>query len=175
MNPMEMWGSLIYLQSGVVMSRRDVFLEFGGSYERHWTYLEDQYLWLQILLNHKIYRDATPLLWYHTEDSDLEGPNRMSPEPLWPFLADPEPVRKNCPADYRLTLEKFLSYAALLNFDRMVSRGDMPAARYLLQHSPVMKVSPKYWGLWFIRLRIKVAWPWLIPYVRAVKQFILQS
>jgi hypothetical protein len=169
-----MWGSLIYLQAGVVVCRRDVFLELGGSCERRCTYVEDQYLWLQILLNYTIYRDTVPLLWYHTEDSELYGPNRKTPTPLLPFLADPEPIRKKCPADYRLTLERFLSFAAWADFPRMVSQGDMPAARYLLQQFPMMKylaIKESRWS--FIKLRIKVACPWLIPYVRALKQLIL--
>ena len=119
----EMWGSLIYLLSCVVICRRDVFLEFGGFYEHHCTYAEDQYLWLQILLNCRIYRDTTPLFWYHTEDSDLELWTRESSVPIMPFLADPEPIRKNCPPEYRSALEKLLPFAASLNFSYMVTDG----------------------------------------------------
>jgi glycosyltransferase involved in cell wall biosynthesis len=169
----EMWGSFFYLQSSVMVCRRDVVLEFGGFYEHHCTYMEDQYLWLQVLLKYRIYRDTTPLYWYHTEDSDLVGPNRILPRPLFPFLAEPEPIRKNCPVYYRLTLEKLLSYAAFLNFPIMISQGDLSAARYLLKQFPMMRDFGEDLGWMYIKLRIKVALPWLIPYVRVVKQFIL--
>jgi glycosyltransferase involved in cell wall biosynthesis len=173
-DPMEMWGSLIYFQAGVVMCRRDVFFELRGFYDRPCTYGQDSYLWLQVLLKYKIYRDTTPLFWYHTEDSEREGPNRRSQLPLLPFLLDPEPIRKNCPADYRQTLERFLHHVALMYLPIMVSRGNMSAARYLLQNFPTMKyLGMKDLRWWIIRQRIKLAWPWLIPYVRTVKKLIV--
>lgn len=115
------WGSLIYLQSWVVVCRRDIILKFGGFYENRCTYGEDQYLWLQILLNHQMYRDTTPLFWYHTEDSELEIWARPTAAPILPFLSDPEPVRKNCPPEYRDALEQMFSYAASLNYSFMVA------------------------------------------------------
>ena len=116
----DMWGSLIYLQSWAVVCQRDVILGFGGFYERHCTYAEDQYLWLQVLLNCTMYRDTTPLFWYHTEDSDLELWTRTSSVPVFPFLTDPEPIREKCPPDYRPALERMFLFAASLNFSYMV-------------------------------------------------------
>jgi amino acid adenylation domain-containing protein len=118
----EMWGSLVYLQTWVVMCRREVFSEFGGFYEHHCTFAEDQYFWLQVILNRKIYRDTTPLFWYHTEDSDLGFlRTRTSAVPVFPFLTDPEPIRRNCPPDYRAALDRMFSFAAKLNFTFMIS------------------------------------------------------
>jgi glycosyltransferase involved in cell wall biosynthesis len=169
--PKEMWGSLFYLQSLVVVCRRDVVLEFGGFYEHHCTYLEDQYLWLQILLNYRIYRDTTPLCWYHTEDSELADSNRKSPIPLFPFLSEPEPILRNCPVEYRLALKKLLLYVAALNFSIMISQDDTSAAKYLLKQFPMTKYFREYSKWIFTKQRIKVAVPWLIPCVRILKQF----
>jgi glycosyltransferase involved in cell wall biosynthesis len=158
--PKEVWGSLLYLQSWVVMCKRQDLIDNGGFYERHCTYLEDHYLWLQFLLKYRIYRDATPLHWYHTEDSDLEGPRRVNPEPIWPFLSDPAAIRRNCPANYRSTLERFLSYAAMLEFNRMVSRADVLAARRLLKQFPRLnRFGLREWGWEYIRRRIMVSLP----------------
>jgi amino acid adenylation domain-containing protein len=115
------WGSLIFLQSWVVVCRREIFVEYGGFYEHHCTYGEDQYLWLQVLLNCRMYRDTTPLFWYHIEDSDLEIWKRVSATPIWPFLSDPEPIRGKCPPEYRSALEKMLPYSASLNFSYMIT------------------------------------------------------
>ena len=116
----EMWGSLIFLQSWVVVCRRDVFNDFGGFYEQHCTFGEDQNLWLKIILNRKIYRDTTPLFWYHTEDSDLGFlRTRVSAIPVMPFLTDPKPIRDRCPSEYRVALERMFLFAASLNYSFM--------------------------------------------------------
>jgi glycosyltransferase involved in cell wall biosynthesis len=170
--PPEMWGSLIYMQTWAVVCRRDVFLEFGGSYERRCTYLEDHYLWLKILLNCKMYRDTTPYVWYHTEDSELDGPNRRLALPLFPFLSDPEPIRKSCLHSYRLALERFLPFVALINIHVMAG-DNTPALKYLLRQFPQVKylaMKDSIW--WFIKLRIKITLPWLVSYVKAAKRLI---
>ena len=164
--PQNMFTHLLFLQSGgTVMCRRDAVLKYGGSYEHHCTWAEDHYLWLQILLNHEIYYDMTPLFWYHTEESELNGPNRQIPEQLFPFLVAPEPIRRNCPAEYQRTLEKFLAHTAWLDFHRMMDQGNVSAARYLLKQFPLMKS----WRWKYIKARIKMAFPELVPLVQAVK------
>jgi glycosyltransferase involved in cell wall biosynthesis len=167
--PEKMWPFLFYLQSGgTVMCRRDIVLKYGGSYEHRCTWAEDQYLWLQVMLNHRIYYDMTPLWQYHTEESELNEHNRKLPEPLFPFLTDPDPIKKNCPVEYQITLERFLIYAAKVDFFRMVGHENMPAAKYLLRNFPSMKSIE--WG--FIKARIKVIFPWMIPWVRTIKKLI---
>lgn len=167
--PEKLLGRLFYFQSGGnVVCRRDIILKYGGSYERRCTWAEDHYLWLQVLLNHKVYYDNTPLFWYHTEESELNGPNRKLPEQLFSFLTDPEPIRRNCPAEFRQALEAFLAYSAQLDFFRMVKQENMPCARYLLQNFPLMKS----WRWDFIKSRVKATCPWMIPYVRVLKKLI---
>jgi glycosyltransferase involved in cell wall biosynthesis len=170
----EMWGAFFYIQTPIVVSMRDVILEFGGFYEHRCNYMEDQYLWLQVLLKYKIFRDVAPLYWYHTENSELAS-NRKLSIPLLPFLADPDLIRKNCPAEYRATLERFLSYVAALNFPIMIWQNNLDAAKYLQKQYPMMKDFSGF-SIWsnIIKLKIKIALPWLIPYVRTFKHFILR-
>jgi amino acid adenylation domain-containing protein len=123
--PAFVWGSLIFMQTWVIMARREVLEEFGGFYENHCTYAEDQYCWLKILLNRKIYRDTTPLFWYHSENSELEMFSRTSTTPIWPFLTDPDPIRESCPEEYRQTLERLFVYAARLNYSYIVSNPEI--------------------------------------------------
>lgn len=175
--PLEMWGSFIHIQQGVLVCQRDIFLKYGGFYEHHCTYGEGRYLWLQVLLNHRIFRDTTPLHWHHVEDSDLDGPNRKLPITLFPMLTDAESIRKNCPADYRLTLEKFLAFFAEINFNLMYSQhdnsyADISSTIFLLKEFPMMKDFKKDWSWLLIKLRIKVALPWLVFYMKAIKQHI---
>jgi amino acid adenylation domain-containing protein len=121
--PEILWGSLIFMQTWVTVCRREALLEQGGFYEHHCTYGEDQYLWLRLLLNKRVYRDLRPLFWYHSENSELEMWSRASTTPIWPFLTDPEPLRQSCPPAYREALEGMLRYAASLNYSYIVSDG----------------------------------------------------
>jgi len=121
----EMWASLIFLQTPVVVCRRELFTSFGGFYEHRCSYAEDTFLWLQVLLNCRMYRDLRPLYWYHTEASDLELWARGSSVTVFPFLAEPGPIRAACPSDYRPALERLLPYAASLNASLMAGDGEL--------------------------------------------------
>ena len=64
--------NLDFFHSSAIVVYRDVLNQFGGFYEKdHCNYGEDIYLWLQIALNYKVYRDPKPLVWYHSENSGL--------------------------------------------------------------------------------------------------------
>ncbi|NEQ55284.1 MAG: glycosyltransferase, partial [Leptolyngbya sp. SIO3F4] len=64
--------NLDLLHSGAIVCDRNIVNRFGGFYAKdRCTYGEDIYLWLQVILNYPIYRDLRPLMWYHTEASDL--------------------------------------------------------------------------------------------------------
>ncbi|MFC1781359.1 glycosyltransferase family 2 protein [Planctomycetota bacterium] len=150
-----------FFRCGAVLSRRDVLLAFGGCYENRCTYGEDIYLWLQVLLNHKVYIDLTPLMWWHTKASELCG-NRKSFPPPTPMVTDPEPIRKNCPKQYNQLLERFLSYYAILAAQNCVQAGDLACAEHLLQSFPL--ASQFYSN--YIKLRLKIAFPAVIPFFR---------
>lgn len=118
--PGVLWGSLMFMQSWATVCRRDVFLEYGGFYERHCTYADDQYLWLQLLLNRKIYRDTIPYYWHHSGNNEPEMWSRTSMTPVWSFLTDPDPIRKACSPEYRRALERMFSYAAVLCYSYVI-------------------------------------------------------
>jgi len=151
----ETWGSLIYMQTWVVVCRKEIFILFGGAYEHHCTYAEDQYVWLQILLNCRMYRDTTPLIWYHTEDSELYGPNRRSDYPMLPILSDPGPVRKSCPDEYRHALDKLIAFIAAADFFTFSWQVDLPAMQFLIREYPELKTWRKDWMILFLKAGIK--------------------
>ncbi len=170
--PIELWGNIIFAQTWVVVCRRDIFQKYGGFYEHHCTYAEDIYQWLQIFLNHKVYRDLTPLHWYHIEDSDLEGPNRLVPIPIFSFLEDPEPIRQNCPSDYLLALEKFFGLVAAMNFNIMYKQNNISSAMYILKKFPMMKEYKKNWRWILFKLRIKLAFPWIVTFYKGFRHVL---
>jgi glycosyltransferase involved in cell wall biosynthesis len=167
--PAVFWGMLIYLQTWAVVCRRDIYLRFGGTYERRCNICEDQYLWLQILLNCKIYRDIKPLHWYHTENSELYGPNRNFNYTLFPFLQNPGPIRKSCPQEYFPTLEQLFGLAAALDFSTMATQCDLRQMRYLLKEFPLLTEWKKDWPIHFVKAGIKLAFPFLKPLLKVAR------
>jgi GT2 family glycosyltransferase len=131
---------LDFLHSGAMVCDRNILLKLGGFYSHnHCTYGEDIYLWLQVILNYPIYRDPQPLMWYHTEASDLGVFHRVCPP--WPMLQDPNPIRQNCPPAYRAILETILiSYAQIAAY-RSATQGDWPTIVQLLQKFPLARPS----------------------------------
>jgi glycosyltransferase involved in cell wall biosynthesis len=111
--PREMKVAIDVISASRVLCHRGTLLEFGGFYENHCTYGEDEHLWLQVILNYPIFRDPSPLAVYHIEASDLGIFGRKGIRPPRPVLTDPEPVRKVCPHQYRDLLENYLAYWAL--------------------------------------------------------------
>jgi glycosyltransferase involved in cell wall biosynthesis len=108
--PREMKVAIDVISASRVLCHREALLELGGFYENHCTYGEDEYLWLQVILNYPVFRDQSPLAVYHMEASDLGIFGRKGIRPLRPVLTDPEPVRKVCPPRYRNLLESYLVY-----------------------------------------------------------------
>ena len=123
------------LHSGAIVCDRTVVNRFGGFYAKnHCTYGEDVYLWLQVILNYPIYRDFRPLMWYHTEASDLAVWNQVRPP--WPMLLDPEPIRRSCPDSYRPVLEKILNTSAAIAAYRATTVEDLVTANQLFAAFP---------------------------------------
>jgi len=153
-----------FFNTWAIVCRRQVFERYGGFYCRtRCTYGEDTYLWLQVALNCTVYRCLEPLVWYHTEASELGYLGRRSFRPARPILTDPEPIRANCPVQYRPTLEKCLAYYALLASIRYARGGDAVTARRLLQTYKPQKTLG--WEYVFLRLQMLAA-----PLARQVAQ-----
>ena len=133
--PNQVKSAVDCLHSGAILCKREAVEKFGGYYERHSTYGEDSYLWIQVLFNGSIFFDPTPRMWYHTEDSVL-GQGRVGLYPVWPKVLDPNPIRKNCPQEYRDLLEKCLDFYALLAIKRCINGRDWTTPLLILKNFP---------------------------------------
>lgn len=135
LSPAEYKPNLDVLHSGAIVCDRTVINRFGGFYAKdRCTYGEDIYLWLQVILNYPIYRDLRPLMWYHTEASDLAVWKQVRPP--WPMLLDPEPLRRSCPDRYRPILESILNTYAAIAAYRATTAEDLVTANRLFEAFP---------------------------------------
>lgn len=129
------------LWSGNMLYRRAVLERLGGFYDKeHCTCGEDRYLLLKVQFCCRIYRSTEPLAWYHTEASGL-WLGRNEPNPTSPMAKDPDPLRRDCPPEYRSDLERLLAdYAAKDALNRAVA-GQSTEARKLLARFPLARMS----------------------------------
>ncbi len=168
-DPPLMGAALAFIHSaGAVLCRRDILTRFGGFYENACVYGEDLYLWLQVMLNCRIFRDPTPLFWQHTESSDLvkSGQALNRTQPLMPFLTAPEPIRASCPQEYNMLLERYLAYEALCSAHECSTEGDLATAHRLMKNYPLMK--RRRWQ--YIKLRYKLALPMTVPFLQKTRR-----
>jgi hypothetical protein len=151
--------------SSTIVCRREVVQRYGGFYEKDRCMCgEDLYLWTQILFGHTIYRLAEPLAWYHKDASGLDI-RPIGERRLVPVLTDPELIRRNCPANRRDLLELVLAEYALATAHLLAAIGDVDRAAWLLNAFPLMRTLK--WEC--LKLRIKMATPFLVPWVRRVR------
>jgi glycosyltransferase involved in cell wall biosynthesis len=171
MEPSLVGTSLAFIHSaGAVLARREIITRYGGFYEKGCVYGEDLYLWLQVMLNHKIFRDTNVLFWQHTEASELvhdtRAVNRVNT--LMPFLTDPAVIRKRCPVEYKRLLKLFLARQALCEaFDRAFY-GNLSTAGWLLQNYPSMKC----WRLEYLKLKCKMSFPSTTRYLSNARKYL---
>jgi glycosyltransferase involved in cell wall biosynthesis len=103
---------LSYITNFSTVARRNVLQKFGGFYARgRCLYGEDTYLWLQVLLNHRVHISMEHLSVYHREDSDLTK-LKTGPRSIEPLITDPSHVLENCPAAHTEHLYRVLAAIA---------------------------------------------------------------
>jgi GT2 family glycosyltransferase len=125
------------LWTGAVVCRRTAFERLGGFYDKNHALIgEDAYLWIQLALNCRIFAILRPLVWYHTEVSDL-GWRWKDAGFLHPQLSDPELIRRNCPPEYRRLLEEYLVWRAFQRVADLCACEDVAAAAQLDRKSVV--------------------------------------
>ncbi len=165
--------TLDFFHSGAILCLRKTLEQFGGFYAKNrCNYGEDIYLWLQVALNYKVYRDPKPLMWYHSEASDL-GVYHRKIIPPWPMLSDPKPIRNNCPREYRDILEQYLAYYAILAALRCVKAGDSLTAKRLLKDFPKAKTYTKD----YLKAQLEIflaSFPQLRELIHQVKKLLLR-
>ena len=145
--------------TSMVLARKEIVQRYGGFYWKdHCTYGEDTYLWLQIFLNHKIYGLSEPLVWFHTEASELWF-GRKDILPLKAVLTDPEKLYENCPAKYVKILDGCLSRYALTAACLRAGHGKGKCARKLLRQFPTREFFSRY----YLKRRLYIA---LAPLLR---------
>ena len=147
-----------------VLARANVVKKYGGYYEHRCMLGEDVYLWIQVALNHKVYRIREPLIWYNTETSGLGFSSNKARFPLEPVFTDPEPIWRNCPERHREFLSWLASHA-LKTIHIQIATGDYENARWLLEHYPRVRE----WTWDWLRIRFKLAFPGASGVLRRIK------
>lgn len=138
---------LSVFSTGAVVVRRDVFQRAGGFYDKnHMAVGEDRYLWIQFLLRCRVFRLLKPLVWYHTESSELcwQGSEGGI---LQPYFTDVERLRNNCPDEYIHLLNAFLVELAFSRVAELCERQDIATAKILVGKFPSMR-APMWMGTW---------------------------
>jgi glycosyltransferase involved in cell wall biosynthesis len=151
--------------SGAIVVKKSVVEKYGGYYEQRCMLGEDVYLWLQVLLNHRIYRIREPLVWYDTSSSELSFSSAKRHFPLEPVLVDSAPIWHNCPEKHREFLGYWLASHALKSVHIQLAMGDIENVKWLVAHYPMMRT----WKWDWIRIRFKLAFPNLAEKIRCLK------
>jgi len=129
-------ASVDFMHSGHIVCERQIIEDLGGFYDKiHITYGEDVWIWLLVALNHTMYRDFTPLAWFHEEDSQ-QSRGRENMRPIWPFLTDGDFVRQHCPPEYLDMLDRCMGFYAMLGARRLAQFGEYKRALNLLKMHP---------------------------------------
>jgi glycosyltransferase involved in cell wall biosynthesis len=122
--PKETKRQVDFCHSSCVVVRRGIFERYGGFYDKtRCLYGEDSYLWLMLVMNHSLFLDPRPLVWFHTEESAL-GARMRGNHPLRPALSDPEPLRRQCDPSRRAVLEDLLALYRLIETEKLARRGE---------------------------------------------------
>jgi len=156
--------------AGTLVVRREVVRRYGGFYEQGCTLGEDVYLWVQVALNHRVYRLREPLAWYDTGASGLGFSSGRKHYPLEPVLVDPEPIWRHCPVSHRALLSYWLASHALKSIHIQLATGDYEQARWLVAHYPLIRA----WRWDWLRIQFKLAFPQVSGFLRRVKHTLVR-
>lgn len=136
---------LAYMSPCTTIARKDIVRKFGGFFERdRCAYAEDAHLWLNVLLNHPVLVNLTPLARVHFEASGATQTRRQA-RPVEPFLLQPGEIESSCPAELRELLSRVLAARALKTACVLGYWGRWREARNLVK-------------------RFQVAGAWRLPY-----------
>jgi glycosyltransferase involved in cell wall biosynthesis len=112
-----------FCHSSCVVARRSLVLRYGGYYDvDRSTYGEDSYLWLMFVMNHPLYLDPEPHVWFHTEHSSL-GSALHGRHPVRPALIASGPLLDRCDPAYLGELHDLLAYYRLMETEKLAGQG----------------------------------------------------
>jgi glycosyltransferase involved in cell wall biosynthesis len=112
-----------FCHSSCVVARRSLVQRYGGYYDAdRATYGEDCYLWLMFVMNHRLYLDPDPHVWFHTEHSSL-GSALLGKHPVRPALTASGPLLERCDPEYLGELHDLLAYYRLVETEKLVGQG----------------------------------------------------
>jgi glycosyltransferase involved in cell wall biosynthesis len=112
-----------FCHSSCIVARRTLVQEYGGYYDaERCSYGEDSYLWLMFVMNHSLYVEPDPFVWFHTEHSSL-GNALRGRHPLRPALSSSEPLLARCDPEYLPALHDLLAYYRLLETEKLANKG----------------------------------------------------
>lgn len=116
--------------------------EFGGFYARDkCRYAEDAHLWLRVLLHRRVSISLEPHVRIHRNASDLSATTRVVRQ-LEPFLADPDPIRQECPPALQPLLDRFLAIRAFKTACAWGYWGEWRRARDLIRRFSALAPDP---------------------------------
>ncbi len=112
-----------FCHSSCVVARRTLLHRYGGYYDQgRAVYGEDSYLWLMFVMNHRLYVDPEPHVWFHTERSEL-GSAQLGWHPVRPALTASGPLLDRCDPAYLEELRDLLAYYRLIETEKLVRQG----------------------------------------------------
>lgn len=124
---------------GTVLLKKEVPEKYRGFFDRvRCTSGEDAYLWIQVMLNHVIYRELRSLVNINTVGSDL-GIGRGEVKPIPPSLLYSEQLFNNCPEPHRPFLSRLLNYIAFFAIRRELYKLKLRNAWKLYRKFPQLE------------------------------------
>jgi glycosyltransferase involved in cell wall biosynthesis len=171
-SPAEAGNCVAWFTSISTVYRKTVVQQHGGFFAaERCTLGEDVYLWIQIVLNHMIYRHPAPLAHYHMESSQLGLSARRGALPYEPVFTHADAIRRACPPELRDHLELWLARHAMRTSFLQLDVGAADRARWLLDQFPAMR----RWVSEYRKLRARMLFPrsWLI--MRRVRQLLAEA
>ena len=142
------WENLTRIMSlfstPAAMYRSQVVERYGGFYSKDkCRFSEDRYLWLQVVLNHRVFILMKSLFWHHSEDSQLYPPGMYSkPGFIPPVLTDPDGIRRNCPSQFMPILQKYLCHEAILTLNRNTHTSQASRVIEIIKTLPLKRSFP---------------------------------
>lgn len=145
------------MTTGNMLWQKTILQKYHGFYENKCTFGEDQYLMINVLLNHKLLINDQPLFVYHIGVSDLTNNRYRQRKAFRPLLLHPETVRQNCPAALRPNLEYYLSWLAFNECCGLIAIHNVMTIIHIRKLYPDMdKIFRWQYFKSYIKLKIKL-------------------